>query len=86
MVLSISASHEGWDPTFRRGVISRAQCHRVPLSTTAAGISYRCGAVSLGHRHVEFFGPLNKASIGPASPPTNLLLPVHYLHPCLHQH
>ena len=47
MVLSARLM-KAWDPTFRRGVISRAQCRRVPLSTTAAGISHRCGAVSLG--------------------------------------
>ena len=39
-----------WDLTFRWGVISCAQCHQVPLSTTtAAGI-----ATPIGMREVRF--------------------------------
>ena len=51
MVLSARLM-KAWGPTFRRGVISRAQRHRyrMPLSTTTAGISHRCGATSLGCR------------------------------------
>ena len=49
MVLSVRLM-KAWDPTFRQGVISRAQRHRVPLSTPAAGISHRHGAMSYGCR------------------------------------
>ena len=49
MVLSVRLI-KVWDPSSRWGMIAHAQRHRVPLSTTAAGISHRCGAASLGCR------------------------------------